>query len=965
MGKGTLQTGPQPETLIGDKATLSTEQEDELFEELIRDMNKSASEMISPYLLWVQLRCETKLSDMAPGMSGNKHWDRLIKLEEMPLKLAHTNLIQPAFSKTAVIREFARLQAIENALKEVEGATLTPIEMKMSERFHPVWEKLMQSLDHLDAQWRNGCRHQLSNADLYKSKTFFVVGETSRTAENQERNPLQNTKAPELVQIQQAVIDTIESCLGNYKTATDERIATAEANLSNTIQGSVQTEIANTVRTSIKSMIDEAAIALQIAELSKIQVSKTQEQIESDAETAKRLQEEERERERLQKEIEEKDHEFAQKCNEEEQAAIQEPTPAQPSTTPAQPSHAMKTRNKKKRKAVAEVIKRAEQSSQRVIVPVGLNVQPVADEEEDEEEEDIEELNWRKKRTLEMSTAIPSSRPIVAQPPHQPKPVDFEEIRENGSAPAKRVLSRISESGLEYFLGGPFVLNKEAVEEFFKTASLSGRTITATVGGQQFDITEESVAEILHLPTDGRNISTDLDREIFEAACQKKKASDFTDGRKKRSANKKPAPVKGRPGSKKDKQSIEFADPPSKTQNEDDSASSSERTASHNTEENLSGKEKGPIEEEQSVSLEHEDTGADSPGEEDVHDNNDREVAENIVRRIMEEIDLQAHEASEVYFRDSEPPITEKKVMTIINEFANTVVRPWKKKIKKAAVQAIKLTETTRDDLGKANERITSVETIALEETTSKLVDDFESVNRRIAEMERVISLEERNNKLEADLKAVTEQVTELIKNKLAADKAIEEANAEAAKKLQDALDEENRKKKETPRSDANFNERLRLLTAKNPELARSIAAQEAKEAKRFNAEKQMYDEYAKAHKKTKVVPSSLAPTTRKRKVPLRKAQVTELLGRITETVVDPPLNPALQTEDDFEKDLEPQPTRQRVFDAVLVRTVGQPFPPHPDTTGAGGSSSRSAQPAKGQPTDELMEDFLPSKLNK
>ncbi|XP_047320309.1 probable polygalacturonase At3g15720 [Impatiens glandulifera] len=88
-------------------------------------------------------------------------------------------------------------------------------------------------------------------------------------------------------------------------------------------------------------------MTVQIGELSKLQVSKTQEQINSDAETAKKLQDEERERERSRKELEEKDHELAPKCNEEEQAAIQE-------SILAQPSHAMKTRNKNKRKAVAE-----------------------------------------------------------------------------------------------------------------------------------------------------------------------------------------------------------------------------------------------------------------------------------------------------------------------------------------------------------------------------------------------------------------------------------------------------------------------------------------------------------------------------------------------------------------------------------------------------------------------------------
>ncbi|XP_047329618.1 UPF0134 protein MPN_138-like [Impatiens glandulifera] len=130
------------------------------------------------------------------------------------------------------------------------------------------------------------------------------------------------------------------------------------------------------------------------------------------------------------------------------------------------------------------------------------------------------------------------------------------------------------------------------------------------------------------------------------------------------------------------------------------------------------------------------------------------------------------------------------------------------------------MAETTRNDLGKANERITEVEvnyrddsvlydahlkrTIALENTSSKLVDDLErfqgkteqrltkvdedlgrssteagsTLDRVTSLEEKNASLEERNDKLEADLKAVTEQVNELIKAKLAADKAVEEANA-------------------------------------------------------------------------------------------------------------------------------------------------------------------------------------------
>ncbi|XP_047314612.1 uncharacterized protein LOC124918552, partial [Impatiens glandulifera] len=194
--------------------------------------------------------------------------------------------------------------------------------------------------------------------------------------------------------------------------------------MTNTAQTSIRLMIDEAVQTSVKSLIAESvqtataplvdmlqAMAAQIGVLSKLQVSKTQEQINSDAETANKLQDGERERERLRKEIEEKDHELAKQCNEEEQAALQEPIPAQP-------SHAMKTRNKNKRKAVSEVMKRAERNSQRVIEPVSVNEEPL----DEEEEEDLEELNRRKKKAVDISTATPSSRPIVAQTPLPPKP---------------------------------------------------------------------------------------------------------------------------------------------------------------------------------------------------------------------------------------------------------------------------------------------------------------------------------------------------------------------------------------------------------------------------------------------------------------------------------------------------------------------------------------------------------------
>ncbi|XP_047325899.1 uncharacterized protein LOC124929521 [Impatiens glandulifera] len=490
--------------------------------------------------------------------------------------------------------------------------------------------------------------------------------------------------------------------------------------------------------------------------------------------------------------------------------------------------------------------------------------------------------------------------------------VDFEEIRANGSASAKQVLSRISESGLEHFLGSPFILYQEAVEEFFKTASLTGRKITATVSGQQLELTEESVVDILRLPSEGTNLPATLDQETFKAAFQilaetkvpvgvsrkksslrpeyrplcdiftksvqarggnydsltqakiemlvglvngvrinwakqnirsrqfterksNRKASGSTGGRRKKAAVKKTAPVKEIFETKKDKQPIEYADPRSETPNEEDSASNSDRTVSHNTEENQSGKGQDRISDDQLASLDNADTGADGLGEEDVHANdNTQEMAENIVSRIMEEINQQGREASE-----------------------KNTLREHRTLNYNSAVQAVKITETTKDDLGEAVKRITSVETNygntdvlygshldrtkALEDMIPKLVDDLESVSQKVAEMERSqekteqrltkvdedlarssaqagstlgmiisleeknASLEERNTKLEANLKAVTEQVTELITTKLAADKATEEANALAARQHQDALDEETLKQKEAVATDANI----------------------------------------------------------------------------------------------------------------------------------------------------------------
>ncbi|XP_047338531.1 DEK domain-containing chromatin-associated protein 4-like [Impatiens glandulifera] len=612
------------------------------------------------------------------------------------------------------------------------------------------------------------------------------------------------------------------------------------------------------------------------------------------------------------------------------------------------------------------------------------------------------------------------------------------------------------------------------------------------------------------------SLSHKLSRQFLE---KKHPAPSSTGGRKKKSTAKTPAPVKDKSGSKKGKEPIVFTEPPSQTRDEEESASTSDRTGSQKTDENPSDRE-GPFEEDQSAtsldntgtaaSLENTEAGADGREEEETPFDNDQKIAANIVRKILEEIELRVQAAAAIYREwherlkeieenvisltsakdpneamdrhtivkprtrlqkltvhirklteryvagtpkaklqllvldmlevkkgevideidrldavhrqretahsprpetndgqnrgatppladpvinetdertetpftgpfetdqpgDSEPIVIEERVKTLIQEFTNSKVRPWKRKIKKVARQTILLAEKTRDDLVKAEARITDIEadyrddtvlhndhlkrTEDLEDKTSRMVDDigrFEretekqitkvdedlgrSSNEAASTLNRVISLEEknasledRNTQLEADLKALTDQINELIKAKINADTSVEE---------------------EAPRlSEEEIAVRERNTAAKYPGLAKSMAAQAAKDAERLNAQKQGLEEYARAHKKTKAASSSSVPAKRKRKSSSRKVQVAGMLERITETVIETQPNPAMHTEDEEEANLEPRSTRQRVLNTVLISTVGHPQ--------AEGSSSRPDQPDEEEPTDAMMKDFI------
>ncbi|XP_047339914.1 uncharacterized protein LOC124943458 [Impatiens glandulifera] len=372
----------------------------------------------------------------------------------------------------------------------------------------------------------------------------------------------------------------------------------------------------------------------------------------------------------------------------------------------------------------------------------------------------------------------------------------------------------------------------------------------------------------------------------------------------------------------------------------------------------------------------------------------DHQETSNLSRSPPEDVGVRkstplTDQRASVQTGDSEPDITEERVKAVIEEFVNDAVQPWKKKIKETADKAIEMAETTKDDLNKAVDRITSVETNygntdqlydghidrtkALEDITSKLVTDLASVSQMVAMMERSQeTTDQRLTKVDEDLArsaaqtgSTLERVAKLIAAKLATDKALEEANALAAQKLQDALDEQTRIQKETAATDANIAGHLQNIENSAPAIAASITTQQAKDATRLKVQQETYNKFAKAHKKSKAVASPSVPITRKRKAAEKRAEIATLLGRVTDTVVEPQFNPALQADDDFEEELDPQFRRQKGFDAVPIRSIAQPISPFTDNLGGQRSSSRPVPVVKGKTTDELLEHFLPPKSKK
>ncbi|XP_047309760.1 uncharacterized protein LOC124913203 [Impatiens glandulifera] len=171
--------------------------------------------------------------------------------------------------------------------------------------------------------------------------------------------------------------------------------------------------------------------------------------------------------------------------------------------------------------------------------------------------------------------------------------VDFEEIRLKGTSEAKEVIDRVVKTDLEYFLGGPHVLYKDAVEEFFKTATISDDKITANVCGTEIELTEALVAKSLRLPTTGQDATADIEIKTFEAACQilsaTKEPIKPAPGSRKKKAAKKAVPTKEKAESK-GKEKVTFSEPPQQTEDEE-SASNSERTDTERTDDERSTNE--------------------------------------------------------------------------------------------------------------------------------------------------------------------------------------------------------------------------------------------------------------------------------------------------------------------------------------------------------------------------------------
>ncbi|XP_047320083.1 stress response protein NST1-like [Impatiens glandulifera] len=187
--------------------------------------------------------------------------------------------------------------------------------------------------------------------------------------------------------------------------------------------------------------------------------------------------------------------------------------------------------------------------------------------------------------------------------------------------------------------------------------------------------------------------------------------------------------------------------------------------------------------------------------------------------------------------------------------------------------------------------------------------------------LDRVSELEKKNVDLVAELKALSEQVAELLRVKMNADAAAVAADAETAKRVQDALDAEASKEKEAPRSSQLTEEeeeaaRIKRGEALFPGLAKKASAQAVEDAERLEREKRRLEGYEVENKKKKAATSTSAPKKRKREAP-KKVQIADLLDEVTETVITSTSQQADQVEEEVEEQL--QSRFQRDLGSILL----------------------------------------------
>ncbi|XP_047331258.1 uncharacterized abhydrolase domain-containing protein DDB_G0269086-like [Impatiens glandulifera] len=294
----------------------------------------------------------------------------------------------------------------------------------------------------------------------------------------------------------------------------------------------------------------------------------------------------------------------------------------------------------------------------------------------------------------------------------------------------------------------------------------------------------------------------------------------------------------------------------------------------------------------------------------------------------------------------SEPGVTKEWVKSLLQEFADSAVHPLEEKLKRTVSSALRFANNTRQLLLRTDDRFSEIEddcreeavlrsnhlrrTVILEDKTFEIEENFDRLEReteaRLTEVTedlvgttlgRVSELEKKNAGLEADLKALTAQVAELLKAKMNVDAAVVEANARAAQEVQDALDNEARKEKEPPQlTEEERAERERRTEARFPGLAKSVAAQAAKDAERLERERQRLEGFAAANEKKNAASSVSVPTKRKRESS-KKVQEAELLNEVTDTVIESIPEQATHAEEEDEVHLQRRSTRQRVSESA------------------------------------------------